>query len=228
MSLTANPLFGIVLTLLVVYVSMKLREWIQKQWFNYMLVSMILIVLLLVLFDIPYKDYALGGDIILKMLGPITVVLAVPLYQHHQELKRYLVPILIGVLSGSFASLISVYLIAKVFGLDSLLMHSLLVKSVTTPIAISATYMVDGIVGLSVLSVVITGAFGALIASYWFRILGITNPIAKGIGLGVSAHAIGTARAFEMGNIEGAMSALSIVLAGVSTIFWLYLFVRLL
>lgn len=206
------------------YITMKLREKINKSWFNYMLVSMVSIIAVLLLFDIPYENYAQGGDVILKLLGPITVVLAVPLYQHHKELKRYYLPIIIGVLSGSLASLISVYLFAKLIGLDVVLMHSLLVKSVTTPIAISASHMVEGIVGLSVVSVVITGLFGALIASRLFKILKITNPIAKGIALGVSAHAIGTARAFELGKVEGSMSALSIALGGVSTIFWLYLF----
>ncbi|HFU74100.1 MAG TPA: LrgB family protein [Helicobacteraceae bacterium] len=228
MSVSEYPLFGIILTVLVAYVSMKLRDKINKPWANYMLISIVLIIAILLIFDIPYQHYALGGDMILKMLGPITVLLAVPLYQHHHTLKKYFLPVFIGVFSGSLASIVSVIVLAYFFDLNALVTQSLLVKSVTTPIAISTSKMIGGVIGLSVFSVVITGVFGAIIATFWFQLLGLRNPIAKGIALGVSAHAIGTARAFELGKIVGAMSALSIVLAGVSTIFWLWIGLQIL
>ncbi len=189
-----------------------------------MLFSIVLIITVLVTFNIPYESYEVGGDLILKMLGPITVVLAVPLYQHHDKLKKHAFAILFGVIFGSLSALVSVYLFSLVLGLDMTLIKSLLPRSVTTPIGIASSEMIDGLVGLTVLSIVITGTFGAIIAEWVFKIFKIDEPIAKGVSLGTSAHAIGTGRAFEYGTLEGAMSGLSIAIAGVSTILWLLLF----
>jgi len=224
MFLSQSPIFGILLTLFVAFFVLKLKNKIDKTWFNYMAMSIIVIISVLLLLDIPYKDYAKGGDIILSILGPITVILAVPLYKHHHSLMKNILPIFVGVVVGSLTSVASVYLLSTLFGLDATLMHSFLVKSVTTPIAISSSYLVGGILSLSILSVVFSGVFGALFGSALFKQLGIKNSIALGMGFGVSAHAIGTARAFELGELEGSMAALSIVLSGICTIFWLYLF----
>ena len=189
-----------------------------------MLFSMLLIIGLLLLTEIPYSDYKVGGDYIMMMLGPITVVLAVPLYQHHNKLKEHALAILMGIVLGALAALVSVYLLSIGLGLDTLLMKSLLAHSVTTPIGIAAAEMVDGLVGLSILSIVITGTFGAIVSELVFRVFNIKSSIAKGVALGTSSHAIGTGRAFEYGSLEGAMSGLSIAIAGVSTIVWLLLF----
>jgi len=158
------------------------------------------------------------------MLGPITVVLAVPLYQHHDKLRRHAAAILLGVAVGSLAALLSVFLFGWLAGLESTLIKSLLPRSITTPIGIAASEMLDGMVGLTVLSIVITGTFGAIIADWVFKTFKIDDPVAKGVSLGTSAHAIGTGKAFEYGQVEGAMSGLSIAIAGVSTILWLFLF----
>ncbi len=189
-----------------------------------MLFSIVLIITVLVTFNIPYESYAVGGDLVLKMLGPITVVLAVPLYQHHDKLKKHAFAILFGVILGSLSALASVYLFSLVLGLDMTLLKSLLPRSITTPIGIASSEMIDGLVGLTVLSIVITGTFGAIIAEWVFKTFKIDEPIAKGVSLGTSAHAIGTGRAFEYGTLEGAMSGLSIAIAGVATILWLLLF----
>jgi putative effector of murein hydrolase len=189
-----------------------------------MLFGMILIIAVLLLLDIPYADYRAGGDLILTMLGPITVVLAVPLYQHHDKLRRHAAAILLGVVLGSLSALASVYIASLLMGLDMTLLKSLLPRSVTTPIGIAASEMIDGLVGLTVLSIVITGTFGAVIADRVFKTFRIDDPVAKGVALGTSAHAIGTGKAFEYGPLEGAMSGLSIAIAGVSTILWLLLF----
>jgi len=223
-SLLSSPLFGLLLTVaagaLGLYIKTK-RSW---RLFNPMLFSMLLIIALLLLLKIPYADYRSGGDLILKMLGPITVVLAVPLYQHHDKLRRHAAAILLGVAFGSLSALLSVYLFAWVAGLDLTVLKSLLPRSITTPIGIAASEMLEGLVGLTVLSIVITGTFGAIAADWVFKLFKISDPIAKGVALGTSAHAIGTGKAFEYGKVEGAMSGLSIAIAGVSTILWLFLF----
>ena len=217
-------LFGLLLTLIAGVLSLYIKTKVSWSLFNPMLFSMLVIIMILTVFDIPYADYKVGGDIVLKMLGPITVVLAVPLYQHHDKLKRHAFAILFGVILGSLSALLSVYLFSIMVGLDMTLIKSLLPRSVTTPIGISSSEMIDGLVGLTVLSIVITGTFGAIIADWVYKVFNITEPIAKGVALGTSAHAIGTGRAFEYGTLEGAMSGLSIAIAGVSTILWLMLF----
>ncbi len=223
-ALLDSPLFGLLLTFSVAVLSLYIKMKTPWRLFNPMLFSMLLIIIVLLVFKIPYTDYAAGGDLILKMLGPITVVLAVPLYQHHDKLRRHAVAILLGVALGSLSALLSVYLFAVMAGLDMTLLKSLLPRSITTPIGIAAAEMLDGLVGMTVLSIVITGTFGAIVADWLFARFKITDPIAKGVALGTGAHAIGTGKAFEYGKVEGAMSGLSIAIAGVSTILWLFLF----
>jgi predicted murein hydrolase (TIGR00659 family) len=223
-SLLGSPLFGVALTVSAGIVGLYIKTKTGWRLFNPMLFSMLFIIALLLLLKIPYADYRSGGDLILKMLGPITVVLAVPLYQHHDKLRRHAAAILLGVALGSLSALLSVYLFAWMAGLDMTLLKSLLPRSITTPIGIAASEMLEGLVGLSVLAIVITGTFGAIVADWVFSIFKISDPVAKGVALGTSAHAIGTAKAFEYGQLEGAMSGLSIAIAGVSTILWLFLF----
>jgi predicted murein hydrolase (TIGR00659 family) len=222
--LLSSPVFGLVLTSIVGLLGLYIKKKIAWSLFNPMLFSMLFIIVFLVVLNVPYSDYKVGGDYIMKMLGPITVVLAVPLYQHHDKLKEHAFAILFGVILGSLVAVVSVYLFSLFAGLDMLLLKSLLPRSVTTPIGIASSEMIDGLVGLTIVSIVITGIFGAIIASWVFKTFNITEPIAKGVALGTSAHAIGTGRAFELGNLEGAFSGLSIAIAGVSTILWLMLF----
>ena len=223
-ALLNTPFFGIGLTFIVALFSLYLKKKIGYALFNPMLFSMLSIIAFLLYFEIPYESYALGGDYIMKLLGPITVVLAVPLYQHHKVLKEHVFAIFLGVGFGSLVALIFVYLFSYLFSLDELLMRSLLPRSVTTPIGIEASEMLEAIVGLTLLSIVITGTFGAVVASWVFKLFKIKTPIAKGVALGTSAHAIGTGRAFEFGALEGAMAGLSIAITGVYTLVWLLLF----
>lgn len=220
----STPFFGLGLTVMAAMLGLTIKMKSSWSLFNPMLFSMLLIIAVLVVANISYEQYQIGGDLILKMLGPITVVLAVPLYQHHDRLKQHALAILLGVVLGSLSALVSVYLFSLLAGIDMTLMKSLLPRSITTPIGISASEMLDGLVGLTVVSIVITGTFGAIVADWVFKQFKITDPIAKGVSLGTGAHAIGTGKAFEYGRLEGAMSGLSIAIAGVSTILWLFLF----
>ena len=221
--LISTPIFGLFLTLGAIVVSMVIKKWFRLQGFFTMLLSTIIIIMILLLDEIEYAAYKKGGDFILSFLGPITVVLAVPLYQHHERLKKYFVGIIIGVLIGSTISISSILLMGMILDLEVPITNALLVHSITTPIAIDSARMVDGLVGLTVLSVVITGIFGSLIAPWVFKVLKITDPIAKGVSIGTSSHAIGTAKAFEIGEVEGAMSGLSIAIAGITTVVMLTL-----
>ncbi len=216
-----NPAFGLLLTLACGAMFWWLKSFKRLSWINPLLFSVILIILLLQTLNIPYEAYKEGADIIQVFLGPITVILAVPLYEHRGELIKHKLSILVGTLTGSLSALISVFVLGHLFGLSELFIDSLLPKSITTPIGISASHMLEGIVGLSVLSIVITGIFGAAVAPLVFRVLKIKSPIAKGVALGTTSHAVGTAKAYEMGKLCGAMSGLSIGLSGVISILWI-------
>ena len=219
-----NPLFGLSLSLVCGSLFWWLKGFKRLSWINPLLFSIILIILLLQSLHIPYQAYKKGADIIHLFLGPITVVLAVPLYEHRAELLRHKLSIFTGAVLGSLSALISVFILGHLFGLSDLFIHSLLPKSMTTPIGISASEILEGIIGLSVLSIVITGIFGALIAPLLFKILKIKSSIAKGVALGTTSHAIGTSKAYEIDKLAGAMSGLSIGLAGVISILWIVLF----
>ncbi len=219
-----NPAFGLVLSLACGSLFWWLKGRKRFSWINPLLFSVILIILLLQTLNIPYEAYKKGGDLIHVFLGPITVILAVPLYEHKTELIRHRRSIITGTLLGSLSAFISVFVLGHLFGLSDLFINSLLPKSITTPIGISASQMLEGIIGLSVLSIVITGIFGALIAPLVFRLLKIKSPIAKGVALGTTSHAVGTAKAYELCKLCGAMSGLSIGLSGIISILWIVLF----
>jgi putative effector of murein hydrolase len=218
-----NPYFGLILTLACGSLFWRLQRFKKLSWINPLLFSVILIIGLLESLHIPYEAYRQGADIIHLFLGPITVLLAVPLYEHRDELLRHKLSIFTGTVLGSLSALISVFVLGHLFGLSDLFINSLLPKSTTTPIGISASEMLEGIVGLSVLSIVITGIFGALIAPLIFKVLRIKSSIAKGIALGTTSHAVGTAKAYEIDRLAGGMSGLSIGLAGIISIIWIIL-----
>lgn len=222
-----EPLFGLILS-----ISMGLFFWWIKghhkfRWINPLLFSVVSIILILQTVHIPYEIYKKGADIIHLFLGPITVILAVPLYEQRAQLIKHKVAIFSGTVLGSLSALSAVYILGSSFGLSELFIHSLMPKSTTTPIGISASQMLDGIIGLTVFSIVITGIFGSLIAPIIFKLLGIKTDIAKGIALGTTSHAIGTAKAYEISPLSGAMSGLSIALAGIVSVVWIVLYTLL-
>ena len=222
-----KPLFGLLLTLACGSVFWWLKGFKKLSFINPLLFSIIFIIALLQSLNIPYEAYKKGADLIHLFLGPITVVLALPLYEHRDELLRHKVSIFSGTILGSLSSFISVFILGKLFGLSELFIHSLLPKSMTTPIGISASHMLEAIIGLSVMSIVITGIFGAIIGPFIFKVLGIKSSIAKGIALGSTSHAIGTSKAYEIDKLCGAMSGLSIGLSGFISIVWVSIFVIL-
>ncbi|MCK5780959.1 MAG: LrgB family protein [Flavobacteriales bacterium] len=219
-----NPVFGLFLTLAIGWLGVKIRDKSGKSWVNPMLLSVFMLVLVLLAFDIPYESYKKGGDLIHMFLGPITVVLAVPLYTNWSYLKKYSKAIISGILLGSLSAILSVVLLSKLFGLDEFLTKSIMGRSVTTPIALAVADMLKGNQSIAIIAVSITGVFSVLIVPFVYKVLNITHPIAKGVALGTAAHAIGTGKAMEYGKVEGAMSALSIGIAGVFTILWILLF----
>lgn len=217
--LIENPMFGILLTLL----AFELGLWIQKKTkillLNPLLLAIVIIIFVLIVSGIDLQTYQLGGDIINLFLGPATVVLAIPLYQQRASLKNFFLPIMLGIVVGVIVGFIATFSCAYIMGFDTSVIASLLPKSITTPIGIELSTQLAGIPSITVLTILITGIIGAVASDLIFRVFHITHPIAKGVALGTSAHAIGTTKALRMGQVEGAMSSLAIGVAGIVTVF---------
>lgn len=176
----------------------------------------VLLVLLNVL-DIPYDTYAQANQPITFLLGPSVVALALSLYEEIETIKRNAVPIFVAVLVGALVGITSVYFSCKMLHLDNMWVRSLEAKSVTTPIAMDVTRSLGGNESLAAVSVIITGFIGSLIGPFVLRLCHITHPVAKGLAMGCGAHGLGTARAIELGAVEGAVSGLCIALMGIAT-----------
>lgn len=210
--------FGLALSLFMYFTVDFLKKWIKTSLFNPLLISSLLIILILSLLKIEYSEYNQSAQWLHFMLTPATIVLAVPLYQQFKLLQEHALVIFLGVLSGVIASLISVYLLSLLFGLDQTMLITLLPKSITAAIAIGVAEEYQGIITITVAAVIITGITGNVIAEPVCKFFRIKNPIAKGIAIGTSSHVVGTSKAMEMGEVEGAMSSLAIVVAGLTTV----------
>ena len=213
-----TEIFGVILTILFFNIVIYIQKKTNKPIFNPLLIAILGIILFLSITKIPYESYKLGGDRINFFLGPVTIVLAVPLYKQFDLFKKYLLEILIGISCGVVVSFISIKLIGHFTNADVDIINSLIPKSITTPMGISLTKTLNGVEAITVVSIILTGILGAIISPIVFKIGKINNPVAKGIALGTSAHALGTTKALEMGEVEGAMSGLSIGISGIITV----------
>ena len=185
---------------------------------NPLLVAIILVIAFLKATGISYTDYNTGASYISYFLTPSTVCLAIPLYKQLELLKKNLTAVAAAITAGVIGSVVSVYVMSMIFRLEHVHYVSLLPKSITTAIGMGVSEEVGGIVTMTIVSIILTGIIGNIVADGWFKLVGIKEPIAKGLALGTSAHAIGTAKALELGEVEGAMSSLSIAVAGLMTV----------
>lgn len=212
-------MFGIILTIIAFEIGIFINNKWRNPLLNPILIATVLIIGFLTVTGIEYKTYKVGGDYISFFLGPVTVLLAVPLYKQIQSLKRYWFPILAGITVGSATSVICVIACAKMFNLSKTLMLSLTPKSITIPMGSVFSEQIGGIPSITIVSIVITGITGAVTAPLVCRYFRIKNPVAQGVAIGTASHALGTTKAMEIGEIQGAMSSLSIGVAGVITVF---------
>lgn len=223
----SSELFGIVLSLFTFYLGTR----IQKKWnypiFHPLLISIFCIVLFLVIFHIPVKQYQKGGEFISLFLSPATTILAYSIYYQWDLLKKFWVAIVVGCFAGAVASIGSITLMCKLFHLDSALTASLLPKSVTTPIAIDVCNSLNGISSITVIAVIITGILGSIICPTLGKWFGFYNTkkknsqndkIAMGVATGSCSHAVGTSKAIQLGETEGAMSGIAIGISGIFTV----------
>ena len=210
--------FGAGITLVCYEVGLLLRRRFRLAILNPLLLASLCVMAVIKLLGVSYPDYNSGARYLTYLLTPATVALAVPLYEQLQLLRRNLAAILGSILAGTLAGLTGIFLMSRCFGLSHQLYVSFLPKSITTAIGIGVCEELGGYVSISVAVIIITGVIGGIFAEKWLKLLRITDPIARGIALGSSAHAIGTAKAMELGPIEGSMSSLSIVVCGIITV----------
>lgn len=212
-------MFGIILTIIAFEIGIFINNKWRNPLLNPILIATVLIIGFLTVTGIEYETYKVGGDYISFFLGPVTVLLAVPLYKQIQSLKRFWFPILAGITVGSATSVICVIVCAKMFSLSKTLMLSLTPKSITIPMGSVFSEQIGGIPSITIVSIVITGITGAVTAPLVCRYFRIKNPVAQGVAIGTASHALGTTKAMEIGEVQGAMSSLSIGVAGVITVF---------
>ncbi len=196
--------------------------FIQKKWhlvwLNPLLFSIVFTVLMLIGTNTRFETYEANTKLISYLLTPATVCLAVPLYEKLSELKKNALAILVGILSGVITSALCIILVCVIFNLDSTALATFLPKSITTAIGVDLATEMEGIASLTAISIIVTGVLGNALAEYVCKIFKITHPVAKGTAIGTSSHAGGTAKAIEMGKTEGAISGLSIAVAGLMTV----------
>lgn len=217
--LSESVFFGACISILAYEISLWIRKKFQKAIFHPLLLSIIFVILVLQIFDIDYATYENGAKYISYLLTPATVSLAIPLYQQMELLKKNWAAILAGISAGILTSMLTVLGFCVLFRLTHEEYVTLLPKSITTAIGMGVAQELGGNVTITVAVIVVTGVLGNIIAEFVFRIFSVKEPIGRGIGLGTASHAIGTAKAMELGEVEGAMSSLSIAVSGVLTVF---------
>ncbi len=216
--LTNSLFFGMFISVICYFIGILLKKKLKLAIFNPLLVAIILVILILWLFKIDYTTYESSAKYLSYLLTPATVALAIPLYEELSLLKKHFAAIIISITSGVLTSLTSIFLLAKLFNLTHEEYVTLLPKSITTAIGMQISSEMGGYVTITVAVIIVTGILGNMIGTLIFRICHIKSSIAKGLALGTSAHAIGAAKAMELGNIEGAMSSLSIAVSGILTV----------
>ena len=214
----SDILWTITLTLVVYLMFFYIQKKTKLMILNPLFFTSVFIIICLVIFKIDYNVYKEGSSFITFLIGPATVSLAIPLYEKLPLLKKHYKTILLTITTGVITHAIIIGLMAFVLNISHELIATFIPKSVTTPIAKEISLALGGIEELTIAIVIITGIFGSIIAPYIFKILKVENSIAIGLSLGISAHAIGTSKAIELGEEEASMSTLALILTGILTV----------
>ncbi len=225
--LTESALFGVVLSLAAFQIGVFVRKKTGISFLTPLVTAMAIIIVFLVVTDIDYEAYNEGASILMYFLTPATVCLAVPLYQKMKILKENLAAVLIGIISGVMVSALCILGLSILFNLDHQMYVTLLPKSITTAIGISVSEEFNGIVAITTAAIVITGNIGGMFAEIIFKVFRIKEPVSKGLSLGTASHVMGTSKAMEIGEVEGAMGSLAIAVAGIITVIVLPFFVNI-
>lgn len=209
---------GVTLSLLAYLLGVVLKKKFKCAIFNPLLISIVITIVVLVTAHVEYDVYNQGASYLSWFLTPATVCLAIPLYEQWKLLKKNIKAVLLGIIAGVLTSLGTVWVLAEIMGLSHKEYVTLLPKSITTAIGMGVSEELGGYVTITVAVIVVTGVLGNIFGELICKIFRITDPIARGLSIGSASHAIGTAKAMELGEIEGAMSSLAIAVAGIFTV----------
>lgn len=209
---------GVTVSLLAYIIGALLKKKFKLAIFNPLLISIVLTIIMLVIADIDYDVYAQGADYLSWFLTPATVCLAIPLYEQWELLKHNVKAVMLGITAGVLASLTTVLVLSLIMHLSHAEYVTMLPKSITTAIGMGVSEELGGYVTITVAVIIVTGVIGNIFGELICKIFRITEPISKGIAFGSASHAIGTAKAMELGEVEGAMSSLSIAVSGILTV----------
>lgn len=222
--LCQSVFFGMFLTLACYEIGLLVKRKVRHAVANPLLIAVILIIVILRILNVEYETYKSGADYIQYFLTPATVSLAVPLYRQILFLKKYPAAILGGIAAGVLTAMVGIFLLSLAFGLDHAQYVTLLPKSITTAIGMGVSAKMGGMSAITVIAISVTGITGTILAEAVCKIFRIREPVARGLAIGTAAHALGTSKAMELGEVEGAMSSLSIVVAGIMTVLAVPLF----
>lgn len=225
--LTNSVFFGAVISLAAYEGGLLLKRKFKLAVLNPLLIGTVCVMAVLSLLKLEYTNYNESAKYISYLLTPATVCLALPLYRQLTLLKKNVRAVAGGITAGVLTSLISVFLLAKLFGLTHEQYVTLLPKSITTAIGLGISEELGGVTTITVAVIIVTGILGNVMAEFIYKLFRIEEPVARGLALGTASHAIGTAKAMEMGETEGAMSSLAIAVAGLVTVFGASLFANL-
>lgn len=209
---------GVALSLISYLIGMLLKKKFKLGIFNPLLIAIVVSIIVLLIGKVDYKVYNQGAKYLSWLLTPATVCLAIPLYEQWGLLKKNFKAVLLGLVAGVVTSLGTVYVLSLIMGLSHKDYVTLLPKSITTAIGMGVSEELGGYVTITVAVIIVTGVLGNMIGELVCKIFRITEPISKGLAFGSASHAIGTAKAIEIGEVEGAMSSLAIAVSGILTV----------
>ncbi len=209
---------GVALSLISYLIGMLLKKKFKLGIFNPLLIAIVVSIIVLLIGKVDYKVYNQGAKYLSWLLTPATVCLAIPLYEQWSLLKKNFKAVLLGLIAGAVTSLGTVYVLSLIMGLSHKDYVTLLPKSITTAIGMGVSEELGGYVTITVAVIVVTGVLGNMAGTLVCKIFRITEPISKGLAFGSASHAIGTAKAIEIGEVEGAMSSLAIAVSGILTV----------
>ena len=214
----SSPFFGITISIVAYSIGVWLNKKTKMALINPLLISYVIIIPLLILLNIPLAWYKRGGDIINMFLSPATAVLAITVYRQRKLLKDHILSVIVGSIAGSLTSLLVVYALCRLLLMPDEITVSLLPKSITTPMAIAVSESLGGIEAVTVLAVIITGISGNILGPILIKVFRIKNEIAQGMAMGAASHAVGTSKAIELGEVQGALSSIALVMSGIITV----------
>ena len=215
--ITSSPFFGITISIIGYALGNALYKRTKKELCNPLLVAIAFVILVVLLFDIPVANYQNGGKLISMFLSPATAVLAITIYRERNTIRKNALAIIMGTLGGSIASIIYIWVLSRILSLDETMALSIIPKGITTPMALSVSKALGGMEGLTMLSVLVTGIFGNISAEMMIKLFRVKSAIPRGVAIGTSSHVVGTSKAMEIGEEEGSISGVSLILTGIIT-----------